>query len=329
MDAQWWQPLDGDRVACALCPIGCRLRPGQDGPCGTRGNRRGRMATLHYGKVVALGVDPIEKKPLYHFLPGSLVLSVAAPGCNMHCLFCQNWGISQKHDAATRDMSPQHVVDQAVRAGSRSVAFTYSEPLVWYEFVCDTAQLARDAGLRTVIVSNGFLNREPLAALIPYIDAANIDLKSMDDGFYRKVCKARLQPVLDTITDLHAAGVHLEITNLVIPGQNDSDAAIAALADFVGGLSRTIPLHLSAYHPSYRFDAPATPPATLAHAAAVCAQQVDHVYVGNCDLPEWNDTLCPQCGATVIARVGYHTQNRLTADGQCPRCRHLIACVVT
>ncbi len=317
--ASWWRPLADGRVDCLLCPVGCTLRPGQDGPCGTRGNRDGRMQALQYGRVVAAGLDPMEKKPLYHFLPGRAILSVAAMGCNLHCAFCQNWRLSQTQDNATDDLPPDEVVRLAVEHGSVGVCYTYSEPLVWFEFVRDTARLARAAGLVNVVVSNGYLNPEPLAELIPLLDAANIDLKSTDDRFYRDVCRGRLEPVLATLAALHAAGVHLEVTHLVIPGHNDDDHQFARLRDTLADLSPDIPLHLSAYHPDYRFDAPATPPATLARAAAICARGLRFVYVGNVELPDWRDTRCPGCGEVVIARRGYRTVCRL-AEPACPAC---------
>jgi pyruvate formate lyase activating enzyme len=320
MDAQWWHPLADGRVACELCPVACTLKAGQNGPCGTRGNREGRLKVLNYGRVVALGIDPIEKKPLYHFRPGSTILSTAAPGCNLHCLFCQNSEISQRVDVSTREMSPQALVDIALAQGIRAIAFTYSEPLVWYEFVVDTARAARAAGLATVIVTNGYLEPGPLAQLLPLIDAANVDLKSMDDGFYQRMCKARVAPVLASIRALHAAGVHLELTNLVIPGQNDQDRDFQALAAFVADVDPGIPLHLSAYHPSYRFEAPATPPSTLTRAAGICAEVLEYVYVGNLPLTEWSHTRCPDCGETVIARAGYSAELRLTPAGACPTC---------
>ena len=326
--AAHWESLDDQRVACRLCPVGCELRPDQDGACGTRGNRDGLMETLRYGQVVAAGLDPMEKKPLYHFLPGAPILSVAAQGCNLHCAFCQNWRISQATDGPTEDLSPAAVVAMARRNRSVGIAFTYSEPLVWFEFVRDTARLAREAGLVNVVVSNGYLNPEPLAELIPLLDAANIDLKSMDDQFYREVCKGGLQPVLDTITSLHEAGVHLEITNLVIPGHNDTDALFASLRDFIADISPDIPLHLSAYRPEWRFEAPATPPATLERAAEICAERLHYIYVGNVQLRAWHDTYCPHCRTVVIERRGYRAECSLT-EPLCPKCGTNLPVVLT
>ena len=318
--ASWWHALADGRVACDLCPVGCKLNEGQEGLCQTRGNEGGQMVARQYGKLVSAGIDPIEKKPLYHFHPGQPILSVAAMGCNLHCQFCQNWSISQEVSGPTSDAAPADVVASAQRDASFAIAYTYSEPLVWYEFVSDTARAARAAGLKNVIVSNGFLNPEPLRQLLPWIDAANIDLKSMDEDFYRQTCQAELQPVLDAIVMCHELGVHLEVTNLVIPGHNDSDDHFERLSAFLAGIDRDIPLHFSAYRPSYKFDAPATPLATLLRAAGIAQHRLRYVYIGNLHADRWSDTRCPGCGTTVIERSGYATSDRLTAEGCCPQC---------
>ncbi len=318
--AAWWRPQANGQAACDLCPVGCRLRVGQVGPCGTRANHGGAMVPLHYGRIAALALDPIEKKPLYHFHPGRDILSVAAPGCNLHCAFCQNWNLSQRHDASTRPATPAHLVDAALADGSVGLAFTYSEPLVWFEFVRDAALAARAAGLKVVLVTNGYLNPGPLAELLPLVDAANIDLKAMDDRFYRRVCRARLQPVLDAITRFVAAGVHVELTNLVIPGHNDDDASLQALVDFVAGLGRPVPLHFSAYHPAWKLQAPATPRATLERAHDLARQRLDWVYLGNIVGATGRDSRCPGCEAVLVDRAGYRGVSRLTPQGACPAC---------
>jgi len=327
VEAAHWHPGPEQTVVCALCPTGCTLREGRDGPCGTRGNRGGRMVPLRYGQIAAAGLDPMEKKPLYHFLPGAPILSVASAGCNLHCRFCQNWRLSQEPESRAEQVTPSEVVELARQRGSVGIAYTYSEPLVWFEFVRDTARAAREAGLVNVIVSNGYLEAEPLAEMLPLLDAANIDLKCMDERFYRDICKGHLEPVLRSIAAIHAAGVHLEVTNLIIPGHNDSDDQLTRLRDHVADLSPEIPLHLSAYRPAWCFDAPPTPPATLQRAAELCAQRLHHVYTGNLDLPEWTDTRCPQCQEVVIGRQGYEVRCRLT-EPRCPGCGHELPVVL-
>ena len=318
--ARWWHALEDSEVACELCPVGCRLADGRDGPCGTRGNRGGQMEPLHYGEIVSAGLDPIEKKPLYPFHPGRSIFSVAAPGCNLHCLFCQNWTISQERDARTTPVAAEDLVAAAVRQGAVGIAYTYSEPLVWYEFVSDCAVLAREQGLKNVLVTNGFLNREPLGELLPLIDAANVDLKAMDDEFYRTVCKGRLEPVLAAIRQFRAAGVHLEITNLLIPGHNDTEDQVARLVAFVASLGREVPLHFSAYRPSWKLDAPPTPRETLVRAREQALGSLDWVYLGNVAGQEGRDTSCPDCGAVAVARAGLRATADLGADGACRAC---------
>jgi pyruvate formate lyase activating enzyme len=326
--AAYWHTEGADAVRCELCPIGCRLKEGRDGPCGSRGNVGGKMMVKQYGRLVSAAVDPIEKKPLYHFHPGAPILSIAAHGCNLHCQFCQNWSISQEQRGGTETVTPEEIIASARRHGSLGIAYTYSEPLVWYEFVRDTARLARNVGLKNVIVSNGFLNRGPLGEIISVIDGANIDLKSMQESFYRKICKARLQPVLEAIHLCHERGVHLEITNLVIPGYNDGEDQIACLVDFVAGVDPAIPLHFSAYSPAYRFKAPPTPPRTLLRAAEIARRKLAFVFIGNVLLEGESDTVCPQCGAIVIHRTGYRTTSRLTKGGNCPDCHHHLPVVL-
>lgn len=328
MNAAYWSPLPNGQVVCTLCPVGCRLRASQSGPCASRANRQGAMTLLNYGRIVSAALDPIEKKPLYHFHPGRPILSVAAPGCNLHCLFCQNWTISQRRDAPTTAAAPQELVTAAVRAQSVGIAFTYSEPLVWYEFVRDTATAARAAGLKNVLVTNGYLNPEPLADLLPLIDAANIDLKSLEDRFYRRICKARLEPVLAAIRQFHAAGVHLELTNLLIPGHNDQDRQIEDLVDFVADLDPGIPLHFSAYHPAFKLDAPPTPPSTLLRARRIALKKLAWVYLGNAELKEGSDTACPDCGRVWVARKGFRAEARLAGVPVCPDCGRRIPIVL-
>ncbi len=329
IEAAWWKSLAEAKVLCELCPIACTLKPGQDGPCGTRSNSNGVMQALHYGELVSAGMDQVEKKPLYHFFPGQPILSVAAPGCNLHCRFCQNHSISQGSGQITESVTPRQVVETALAEKSMGIAFTYSEPLVWYEFVLATAKEARAAGLKNVLVTNGFLNSEPLAEILPWIDAANIDLKSMDDGFYRKICKAGLDPVLAGVRQFHQAGVHVELTNLLIPGYNDSPDQINLLIDFVAELDPSIPLHFSAYHPAWKMDAPPTPAATMKRAWQQAQKKLPWVYLGNIAGATGRDTICPKCQAVVIEREGYQARVDLEKDGRCQGCGHQIPVVMS
>jgi pyruvate formate lyase activating enzyme len=323
-EAAWWTPQPNGQAACDLCPIGCRLRPGQTGPCGTRLNQDGTMLPLHYGQVASLALDPMEKKPLYHFHPGRPILSVAAPGCNLHCLFCQNWSLSQQSGQATRSLAPEDLVQLARAEGAVGVAYTYSEPLVWYEYVRDATRAVSAAGLQNVLVTNGFLNADPLADLLPHIHAANIDLKSLDEVFYRKICKASLEPVLAAVDQFLAAGVHVELTNLVIPGHNDDDAQLSALIGQVAAWQdrhgRAVPLHFSAYRPAWKMDAPPTPRATLLKALEMARRHLDWVYLGNVGGDEGRDSSCPHCGLVVVGRSGHRAEVNLAAGGKCPDC---------
>lgn len=324
MIAAHWQKANNQAVSCQLCPVGCQLSPGQTGPCGTRANQDGQMVALQYGRLVSLGVDPMEKKPLYHFYPGRSVMSVAAPGCNLHCLFCQNWSISQGRRSATQEVLPEQLSQIAAQEGSVGLAYTYSEPLVWFEFVRDTSQLVRAAGLKNILVTNGFLNAKPLAEILPNIDAANIDLKSMEDRFYRQVCQAQLAPVLAAIRNFLEAGVHVELTNLVIPGHNDSDEQIQKLVDFTSGLEQefkqAIPLHFSGYRPAWKMKVPATPRATLTRAYELARRKLSWVYLGNVAGVEGRDTHCSECGETIIGRQGYQAQVVMDDQGNCGFC---------
>ena len=322
--AVWWHALPSGQAACELCPIGCRLRPGQTGPCGTRANREGVMEPLFYGQVVSLGCDPMEKKPLYHFHPGQSILSTAAPGCNLHCLFCQNWSISQEDGQRTHTLGPVELAELARREKAVGVAYTYSEPLVWFEYVRDASRAVAEAGLCNVLVSNGFLNPGPLAELLPTIDAANIDLKAMDDRFYRKICKARLDPVLAAIRQCLVAGVHVELTNLIIPGHNDGTDQLGRLVDFVAGLEqefgRAVPLHFSAYRPAWKMDAPPTPRSTLLRAFELAGGRLDWVYLGNVSGATGRDSACPSCHRVVVTRSGFKARVELDDQGLCPGC---------
>lgn len=281
MKAMFWSAAENGKVQCELCPVNCVLSENQTGPCSTRANHSGQMVALQYGKIVACAIDPIEKKSLRKFHPGEMIYSIAGQGCNLHCAFCQNWQISQQCSSVTTEMSPQQVVDGAIESGSFGIAYTYSEPLVWYEFVLDTAQLAHEAGLENVLVTNGFINDEPLQRILPLIAAANIDLKSIEDSFYKKICKAGVEPVKNTIRTMYNHGVHVEVTNLIIPGYNDSKEQVLGIVDFIADIDPKIPLHLSAYYPAYNFDAPRTSPDKIKSLVELASTRLKNVYSGN------------------------------------------------
>ena len=275
-EALYYEKLDDGRVRCALCPHECVIKPGAVGICRQRANQDGTLVSRIYGRVTSVAMDPIEKKPLYHFHPGEQILSLGTNGCNFACLHCQNWSISQE-DSHTRGLSPEEAVRTADESGSFGIAYTYNEPLIWYEFVLDTSKLAHQRVLKNVLVTIGFIQRAPLDRLQPFIDALNIDLKSIRDEFYKKICKARLAPVLETAKVAKNAA-HLEVTNLVIPTHNDSDEDLADLANWIrDNLGADTPAHLSAYFPAHRLNAPPTPAATLERARDIFSARLNYV----------------------------------------------------
>lgn len=276
--ARYWETED-THIRCRLCPVECRIAEGMTGRCRGRRNTDGVLYAESYGRVVSLAVDPIEKKPLYHFLPGTEILSVATYGCNLICPFCQNSEISQAV-APWRQLAPDELVAAARHHGIPSVAFTYNEPIVWFEYVVDAARLIRATGLSTVLVTNGMIAAEPRTELLPLVDALNIDLKSIRPEFYRDYLHGDLGTVLDTIRAARAQ-CHVELTNLLIPGRNDSAAEVSDLVDFVAGLGADTVLHFSRYFPRHRATEPATPVSTVEQAAAIARAKLQHVYLGN------------------------------------------------
>jgi pyruvate formate lyase activating enzyme len=321
------EPLADGSVRCGVCAHRCLVRPGRHGICGVRENVDGVLVCHAYGKVAALGIDPIEKKPLFHVDPGSLSYSIATTGCPFHCRFCQNWEIAQAPrlglDLPVRTLSPADVVAAARRSGAGSIAYTYVEPTVFLEYALDTARLAREAGLRNLFITDGYATHEAIALLGEVLDAANVDLKSFDDAFYRRVCGARLAHVLEAIVAMRDAGIWLELTTLVIPGWNDSEAELRAIAGWiVDTLGATTPWHVSRFFPAYRMlDVPPTPPSTLLRAAEIGREVgLRYVYVGNAPQLGLEDTRCAGCDRVLIERSGYRTRSRLTADGACPGC---------
>jgi pyruvate formate lyase activating enzyme len=323
-EALFWEKGEGNKGQCHLCAHECRIAEARFGVCGVRQNIEGTLFTHVYGEVIAANIDPVEKKPLYHFLPGSLIYSVATIGCNFKCGFCQNWQISQLRADGDRvpgrPMGPQEIVSEARQNGCLSIAYTYTEPTIFFEYAFDTARLAREAGLRNVFVTNGYMTRQALETISPYLDAANVDLKSFSDDSYRRTCKARLQPVLSTIAAMKELGVWVEVTTLIVPGENDSEAELRQIAEFLARIDAGIPWHVSRFHPDYQFqDRSATPVETLLAAREIGrGAGLDHIYLGN--VTEGSDTACPRCRERVIDRRYMGLKEFRLADGRCPYC---------
>ncbi len=317
--ALFWEKKDDGRIQCLLCPVGCLIADGKIGVCMGRKNEQGVLYAINYGRLVSLAIDPIEKKPLYHFHPGANIFSTGPNGCNMNCQNCQNWSISQE-ECPTDFVSPEDLVKVAAGQNSVGIAYTYTEPLIWYEYVKDTARIAREKNLANVLVTNGYIHEQPLLELLPYIDAMNVDLKSMDEDFYKTNCKAKLPFVLKAIELSYKHGTHIEITNLIIPGLNDSDEQIQALVDFVASLSDRIPLHFSRYFPAYKMNIPATPLQTLQKAFLLAKRKLKYVYVGNAHIPNTSNTYCPNCNNLLIQRDGYSTSIKGIKDKKCDKC---------
>ncbi len=322
-EALYYRPHERG-IACLLCPKGCVIGEGLSGFCRARRNVDGKLYTYNYAACSAYALDPIEKKPLYHFYPGSYIYSIGTWGCNFACRFCQNWQIAHDEPKIVT-MPPSRVVEAAKEAGLRNIgiAYTYSEPSVWYEFVLDTARLAGERGLKNVLVTNGFINPDPLRELLPHIDAFNIDVKAFNEKFYREICAGRLAEVKRTV-ELAAAAAHVEVTCLVVPGLNDDAAELEAMAAWLASISKDIPLHFSRYFPNYKLDTPPTPVETLERAREKARRHLNYVYVGNVGA-EWMNTHCPACDELVIDRL--RRASNLTADKKCPRCGSGIAVV--
>jgi len=280
-EALYYEKMDKKHVQCHLCPYNCHIPSGGKGVCGVRLNKDGVLFSEVYGKTTGIALDPIEKKPLYHYHPGEQILSLGTRSCNFKCDFCQNWHISQVLDAPMQDITPDQVVEKAKALRSFGIAYTYNEPFIWYEFVLDTAKLARKAGLENVLVTNGYVNMAPLEGMLPYVGAMNIDLKSFDEDFYTKICKGTLRPVLDVIKR-SARSCHIELTNLIIPTLNDSPKQIRQMVDWIfTNLGSDVPLHFSRYFPCYKMSLPPTPPETLKMAEKIAREKLKYVYLGN------------------------------------------------
>lgn len=313
-----------NRIECRLCPHFCRIAEGRTGICGVRKNNGREIELITYGIVSGYSLDPVEKKPLYHYYPGHNVLSIGSFGCNMRCDFCQNWHISQTGPGSShRNMSPEDLAKAAITAHRNiGIAFTYNEPMVWYEYIRDVSEAVHAAGMKTVIVSNGYVSREPLEEIISFTDAFNIDLKAFNDVSYRKLTGASLEPVKDTLKHIALAGKHLEITSLIIPGHNDSPEQMEVQSKWIASeLGRNIPLHLSRYYPTYKRNDPATSPLLLEKLFETASENLDHVYLGNLHTGEGQNTKCNGCGSIVTTRTSYHVNNTgADNDGKCKNC---------
>ncbi len=333
-EASLYEKRPGGGVRCMLCNHYCVIGEGRRGICGVRECRDGRLLSLVFDRVVSLGVDPVEKKPLFHFLPGTLSLSLATVGCNFRCEFCQNFSISQLPHAGGPipgdPITPEALAALAVSRGCPSISYTYTEPTVFYELTRETGLSARSKGLRNIYVTNGYMSREAIREMQDFLDAANVDLKSFSDDFYRHFCSARLEPVLDSIRALHQAGVWLEITTLVIPGRNSDPRELRQIAEFIASVDPNIPWHVSAFHPDYRMtDAPRTSAALLEKACALGeAAGLRYVYGGNIPGHPSESTRCPACRRVLVERTGFRVARNALRRPECPHCHEPVAFVL-
>lgn len=333
-EAYLYDKLDDEKVHCKVCSHRCIIKNGKLGFCQVRENTDGTLYTLIYGLVSSEAIDPIEKKPLYHFLPGSLAYSMGSIGCNFRCRHCQNWNIAQAkiEEAHIKYISPEDAVNNALVSGSKSIAWTYNEPTIWHEYTYDTAKLAKEAGLKTVYVTNGYITPEALEHISPYLDAFRVDIKAFTDEFYKKVCSAKLKPVLEATKVAKKLGLHVEIINLVISTLNDSSEEIEAMCEWIrDSVGIDTPVHFTRFHPDYRMvQIPATPITTLEHAYDIATKAgIKYVYLGNVFEHEYENTYCPACRKLLISRAGFGiASTNLTSDGKCPICHEDISVVL-
>ena len=325
-EAMLYSPLEKGKVKCFLCSHRCLIPPSQRGICGVRENREGKLFSLVFGRVVSTNVDPIEKKPLFHFLPGSTSFSIATPGCNFRCLHCQNHEISQMPVDEKRidgpEVPPSKIVSLAKEYRCHSISYTYTEPTIYFEYAYETAVLAKQEGIRNVFVTNGYMTEEALKMIQPYLDGANVDLKSYQEKFYKEVCGAKLKHVLESLELMKKLGIWLEITTLVIPTLNDSEEEFEKIANFILSLGAEIPWHISAFYPTYKMlGFPKTPAATLHRAREIGRRAgLRYVYCGNIPGQGGEDTFCPRCGKSLIERTGFRVVKNDVVGGKCRHC---------
>ena len=323
--ASFWKKIDGEKVQCNLCSHHCKIKNQNVGVCGVRENQNGELFSLIYGSVSSVATDPIEKKPLYHFHPGTNAFSLGTVGCNFQCLHCQNSSISTADPSFPylREMTPDDVVKQAKQYNCMGVAWTYNEPTIWHEFSYDASKIAKKQGLYTVYVSNGYISEEPLRELSPYLDAMNIDIKAFTESFYKKICKAKLEPVLNTCILARELDIHIELTYLVIPTYNDSGEEITRFCKWVvENLGNDIPVHFSRFHPDHLLtNIPATPIKTLEDVYDIARKTgISYVYIGNVPHGKYENTFCPTCGNLVVERYGYTVDISGIKNGKCSKC---------
>jgi len=321
VQAKYYSKLEDNLVRCELCPVNCKIKPGKHGICKLRYNDGGELIANGYGEVVSLSIDPVEKKPLYHFHPGKPILSTGPNGCNLRCPFCQNWQISQEN-VSTRYISPEQLAELGSKQDSIGVAFTYTEPLIWFEYMYDTALLLKERGLKVVAVTNGYLNEAPVRELFKLVDAANIDLKSASPEFYKNTCRGNRDDVLRTFNIAHEMNVAVEVTNLLITGENDSEYDLKAIVDLIAEIDPLIPFHISRYFPNYKYDNAPTPIKTLETAVKIAREKLAYVYPGN--YIDNSDTRCPQCGQVLVKRSGYYIELPHGEISNCPKCGRVV-----
>ncbi len=326
-----YEKIGDKKVQCNLCAHQCKINEGKKGICLVRENREGTLYTLVYGRTISQHVDPIEKKPLFNFYPGTTAYSIATVGCNFKCQFCQNWEISQmvrdEHLIMGNEASPESIVENAKKYGSKSIAYTYTEPTIFFEYAYDTAKLAHEVDIKNVFVTNGYMTEEAIKKIEPYLDAANVDLKSFSDDFYRKLCGAKLQPVLDALKLMKKLGIWVEVTTLIIPTLNDSSEELREIAKFiVNELGEGTPWHISRFYPAYNLtDKPPTPIETIHKAREIGLNEgLKYVYEGNVPGSTGENTYCPNCKNLIIERLSYQIINKATKDGKCPYCESRI-----
>jgi len=324
-EARYYTTIEDGLIQCELCPVRCRIAPGRYGRCGVRRNKEGKLYSEIYNRVTSTAVDPIEKKPLYHFHPDSDIFSIGTLGCNFKCQFCQNWQISQS-GAPTHYLSSDQAVKTATKNNSFGIAYTYNEPLIWFEYVLETSKLARANGLKNVLVTNAYINKEPLMELLPLIDAMNIDLKSFNPEYYSTKLGGNLEIIKENIKTC-SKHTHIELTNLIIPGDNDSQAEITAMVDWVASLSIDIPMHFSRYFPNFHYTIQPTPMDTLMKAYEIASKKLNYVYLGNFRDGKYSNTYCPNCKNLIIERIGYTTHIKGLSNGKCSKCSNPIKIV--